>query len=84
LVEFFTTGREMPLPVLGFNAQGQLISGRDEVLTFREGSIFVQRDANGNPQVGPVDIVDKSGGDNHYVYINWLTGRAKAVVPELD
>ena len=84
LVEFFTTGREMPLPVLGFNAQGQLISGRDEVLTFREGSIFVPRDANGNPQVGPVDIVDKSGGDNHHVYINWLTGRAKAVVPELD
>ena len=84
LVEFFTTGRQMPLPTLGFNAQGQLISGRDEVLTFREGSVFVPRDANGNPQVGPIDIVDKSGGDDHHVYINWLTGRAKAVVPELD
>lgn len=84
LVEFFTTGRQMPLPTLGFNAQGQVITGRDEVLTFREGSVFVPRDANGNPQVGPVDIVDKSGGDDHHIYINWLTGRAKAVVPEVE
>ncbi|MBT5925934.1 MAG: prepilin-type N-terminal cleavage/methylation domain-containing protein [Verrucomicrobia bacterium] len=88
-IEFFTTGRELPLPILGFNSQGQLISGRDEVVTFREGSVFVPRDANGNPQVGPVDIVDKSGvgrpdEGNHHVYVNWLTGRAKAVVPELD
>jgi prepilin-type N-terminal cleavage/methylation domain-containing protein len=84
LVEFFSTGRQLPLPVLGFNAQGQLISGRDEVLSFLEGSVFVPRDANGNPQVGPVDIVDKSGGDAHHVHVNWLTGRAKAVLPELE
>ena len=88
-IEMFTTGQELLLPVLGFDAQGQLISGRDEVVTFREGSIFVPRDANGNPQVGPVDIVDKSGvgnseEGNHHVYVNWLTGRAKAVLPELD
>ncbi len=88
-IEFFTTGQELFLPVLGFDAQGQVLSGRDEVLTFREGSIFVPRDANGNPQVGPVDIVDKAGvgnseEGNHHVYVNWLTGRAKAVVPELD
>jgi prepilin-type N-terminal cleavage/methylation domain-containing protein len=86
-IEFFTTGQRLPLPVLGFDAQGQLISGRDEVVTFREGSVFVPRDANGNPQVGPVDIVDKSeAGEegNHHVYVNWLTGRAKAVLPELD
>lgn len=88
-IEFFTTGQQLILPVLGFDAQGQLISGRDEVVTFREGSVFVQRDANGNPQVGPVDIVDKSGESeyeegNHHVYVNWLTGRAKAVLPELD
>ena len=88
-IEFFTTGQRLQLPVLGFDAQGQLISGRDEVVTFREGSVFVPRDANGNTQIGPVDIVDKSGignqeDGNHHVYVNWLTGRAKAVLPELD
>ena len=89
LIEFFTTGQKLELPVIGFNAQGQLFSSRDEVVTFREGSVFVARDANGNPQIGPVDIVDKSGeydyeAGNHHVYVNWLTGRAKAVVPEFD
>ena len=84
LVEFFTTGQQLPLPTIGFNAQGQLLSGRDEVVTFKEGSVFVPRDTNGNPQVGLADIVDKSGGLRHHVYINWLTGRAKAVVPEIQ
>ena len=81
---FITENPQVPLPVLGFNAQGQLITGRDEVISFREGSIFVPRDANGNPQVGPIDLVDKSGGDVHHVHVNWLTGRAKAMVPQLD
>ena len=54
------------------------------MISFREGSIFVPRDANGNPQVGPIDLVDKSGGDVHHVHVNWLTGRAKAMVPQLD
>jgi prepilin-type N-terminal cleavage/methylation domain-containing protein len=83
--KFFTTGDPIvPLPAIGFNAQGQLISGRDEILSFQEGSIFVPRDANGNPQVGPIDLVDKSGGDLHHVHINWLTGRARALIPQLD
>ena len=81
---FITENPQVPMPVLGFNAQGQLITGRDEVISFREGSIFVPRDANGNPQVGPIDLVDKSGGDVHHVHVNWLTGRAKAMVPQLD
>ena len=31
---FITENPQVPLPVLGFNAQGQLITGRDEVISF--------------------------------------------------
>ena len=68
---------------IAFNAQGQLISGRDEVITYIEGSVGYVRDIDGNIIPGPLDIVDKSGGQRHHILINWLTGRARLIQPEL-
>ena len=68
---------------VAFNAQGQLLSGRDEVITYLEGDVAYQRDFDGNVAMGPLDIVDKSQGARHHVLIHWLTGRARLIQPEL-
>jgi len=90
----FPTSRSVsgiPLPCIGFNPQGQLISGRDEVITLAKGSVFVRRDARGNPMRGqapdvqmtppPKPNVAPTTQTNTYqfVRINWLTGRAKVL-----
>lgn len=78
---------EDSLPVLmntiAFNSQGQLLSGRDEVISFVEGNVGYARDVNGDVMAGPLDVIDKSGGERHHIVINWLTGRARVVQPEL-
>ena len=75
------------LPILmhtiAFNSQGQLVSGRDEVITYIEGNVGYVRDINGDIIPGPLDIVDKSRGERHHILINWLTGRARLIQPEL-
>lgn len=68
---------------IAFNAQGQLASGRDEVITYIEGDVGFIRDIDGNVTNGPLDIVDKSRGERHHLLINWLTGRARLIQPEL-
>ena len=68
---------------IAFNAQGQLVSGRDEVITYIEGNVAYVRDVDGNIIPGPLDIVDKSQGQRHHILINWLTGRARLIQPEL-
>ena len=68
---------------IAFNAQGQLASGRDEVITYIEGDVGFERDRDGNISIGPLDIVNKSRGERHHILINWLTGRARLIQPEL-
>jgi prepilin-type N-terminal cleavage/methylation domain-containing protein len=68
---------------IAFNAQGQLASGRDEVITYIEGDVGFARDRDGNISIGPLDIVNKSRGERHHILINWLTGRARLIQPEL-
>jgi prepilin-type N-terminal cleavage/methylation domain-containing protein len=79
-----------PLPYIAFNAQGQLVSMRDELIPLAKGSIFFQRNADGSyarAPVNPSDIVLRppAQGTNNlqYVRVNWLTGRAKAELPAL-
>lgn len=81
------------LPVIEFNAQGQLASGFDEVLAFVEGVIEFDRDHKGKivPFDSPNDLeqsliyTSQNEGQphRHYIRINWLTGRARVVQPEI-
>ena len=73
----FPTGKtSWPLPCVAFNSMGQLASGRDELIPLAEGSIFF-RDAGGK-YLSPPDVVMKPPYNytNHFIRINWLTGRA--------
>jgi prepilin-type N-terminal cleavage/methylation domain-containing protein len=78
-----------PLPYLAYNAQGQLMSQRDEILTLAKGSVFLPRNPDGSVAVNALADVQLNppvqasraprGQTNTYqfVRINWLTGRAK-------
>ena len=81
------------LPVIEFNAQGQLDSGRDEFLTFVQGVIEFNRDSDGEiaPFGSPNDLQqsliytsqNEGQPQRHHIRINWLTGRARMVRPEI-
>lgn len=91
----FPTSRSAPfnLPCIGFNAQGQLISRRDEIVTLAKGSVFAIREASGklanqapdvqlNPPVNPNMAPQTQTNTYQFVRINWLTGRARVELPE--
>lgn len=81
------------LPVIEFNAQGQLASGSDEFLTFVQGVIEFNRNSDGEivPFKSPNDLqqsliyTSQNAGQpqRHHIRINWLTGRARVVRPEI-
>jgi hypothetical protein len=70
------------LPVIGFNAQGQLlpprdgVAPRDEIIPLGEGSVFFPWLPNGT--AGKADLVMKpeKNWTNNFIRVNWLTGRA--------
>lgn len=88
-----TDGIRLGLPVIEFNAQGQLASGIDEFLTFVEGVIEFDRNAEGEIILfGSPDDLERSliytsqnegQPQRHHIRINWLTGRARVVQPEI-
>jgi prepilin-type N-terminal cleavage/methylation domain-containing protein len=83
------------LPSIGFNAQGQLITPRDEVLALARGSVFPRRNQNGTLALAPPDVqltpppapnaITPRTQTNTYQFlrVNWLTGRAKMELPEI-
>ena len=81
----------MLLPVIAFSSQGQIVHDglnlplldRDEVLSLSEGSIFFERDADGQPIQKPADVVETGQGTSMVIRVNWLTGRASIMRPEL-
>lgn len=76
----FPTARSplFTLPYLAFNSQGQLVSGRDELIPLAEGSILFPKTRDGRFDNKPADVVVRPPQNftNNYVRINWLTGRA--------
>jgi prepilin-type N-terminal cleavage/methylation domain-containing protein len=81
------------LPCIGFNAQGQLINQRDEVLTLAKGSVFPARNKDGSiarqmpdvqldPQINPNSPPVTQTNTYQFVRVNWLTGRARVEIPE--
>jgi prepilin-type N-terminal cleavage/methylation domain-containing protein len=63
------------LPYIGFNAQGQLLRGWDELIPLAEGSIFFMGPSGYLPSP---DVVMKPPDNytNHFIRVNWLTSRA--------
>ena len=76
-----TNTTQLNLPYIGFDYQGRLISGRDEIIPLARGSIFYDRDANGNLVIGPADVKETPPGNSitssNQIHIEWLTGRAR-------
>jgi len=66
------------LPYIAFNSQGQLASGRDELIPLAEGNIFYQKNNLGQYVAAMPDVVIRPPYNytNHFIRINWLTGRA--------
>ena len=63
------------LPYIGFNSQGQLLRGRDELIPLAEGSIFFT--GTGGYLTSPdVSIKPPNNYTNHFIRVNWLTSRA--------
>jgi prepilin-type N-terminal cleavage/methylation domain-containing protein len=82
------------LPCIGFNAQGQLMLQRDEILTVARGSVFNRRNPDGSLALAEPDVqltplpapnANPRTQTNTYqfVRVNWLTGRAKMELPEI-
>jgi hypothetical protein len=82
-----------PLPYIGFNARGQLLSQRDEIIAVARGSVFVARNPNGTVSKATPDVqlLPPANGNlppgiqtNIYTFarINWLTGRTKLELPD--
>jgi prepilin-type N-terminal cleavage/methylation domain-containing protein len=65
------------LPCLAFNAQGQLVPNWDVILATGQGSVFYQNNAADVAEAPP------NNHTNNLIWISWLTGRAKALAPEL-
>lgn len=81
----------MLLPAIGFNSQGQIVYDglnapmidRDEVLSLTDGSVFYERGVDDQPLQKPADVVETGKDTRTSIRVNWLTGRASIVTPEL-
>jgi prepilin-type N-terminal cleavage/methylation domain-containing protein len=67
------------MPYVAFNALGQLVTGRDEIIEIGRGSVFYPR----NLVTQPLDLMDRQTNNRVRIRINWLTGRARVEKPEL-
>ena len=65
------------LPYIAFNSQGQLASGKDELIPLAEGNIFFTKNSQGQYTSAYPDVVIRPPYNytNHFIRINWLTGR---------
>jgi hypothetical protein len=84
------TSPPVSLPAVAFNSEGQVIHegqrepvDRDEIIPLAEGAVQNPRDANSRLllQAAEVQLTPVNNFTNHYVRINWLTGRAQVVSP---
>jgi len=88
-----TTQRASPrtpyvtLPYIAFDYMGRLASGHDEVIPLSRGSVVFARDPNKQPRQGLPSFSELPPGNTtngfNVVYIDWLTGRARALQQEV-
>jgi len=78
----FPNSREtFGVPYVGFNAQGQLISSRDEILSVAKGSVMVYRERGATRETVDVVVTPRDNYTNSYIRVNWLTWRAAVEKP---
>ncbi len=75
------------LPYIAFDYMGRLASGRDEIIPISRGSVLFARDIAKRPRIGLPAFNEQPPGNttNGYnvVYVDWLTGRARALQQEI-
>jgi hypothetical protein len=75
------------VPYIAFDYMGRLASGRDEIIPLSTGNINFAHDANRNPIAALPTFNEQPLGNttNAYnlVYVDWLTGRARALQQEV-
>lgn len=78
---FPNTNETFLVPYVGFNAQGQLLSGRDEVISIGRGSMMIIKQPGTGYEVTDVVMTPRDNHTNSYVRVSWLTGRAAVEKP---
>ncbi len=71
------------VPYVAFNAQGQLLSGRDELIAVGRGSVMQVKQAGTGYEVLDVVMTPRDNHTNSYVRVSWLTGRAAVERPQM-
>lgn len=81
------SGVYMKLPFVGFDYQGRLITGREEIIPIGEGAVDVARAPNGQYLLQPAVIVERPAGrwtnQPTVVRVDWLTGRGRVEKVEI-
>jgi type II secretory pathway pseudopilin PulG len=77
----------VPVPYIAFDYMGRLVSQRDEIIPLATGGINFAHDADRNPIPALPTFSEQPVGNttNAYnlVYVDWLTGRARAIQQEV-
>jgi prepilin-type N-terminal cleavage/methylation domain-containing protein len=85
---FGTNATRRLLPCIGFDYQGRLITGRDEIIPLARGSIFYARNASGQFIAQAADPQETPPGNSinssNRIRIDWLTGRARVERQEVQ
>jgi prepilin-type N-terminal cleavage/methylation domain-containing protein len=76
------------VPYIAFDYMGRLVSGRDEIIPLAKGNVSFAHDANRNPVAAPPIFNEQPPGNAlsnsfNLVYVDWLTGRARAIQQEV-
>jgi prepilin-type N-terminal cleavage/methylation domain-containing protein len=76
------------VPYIAFDYMGRLTSGRDEIIPLAKGNIVFAHDPNRNSIQASPQFVEQPPGNAltntfNLVYIDWLTGRARAIQQEV-
>ena len=76
------------VPYIAFDYMGRLVSGRDEIIPLAKGNVLFAHDSNRNPLPAPPVFNEQPPGNAlsntfNIVYIDWLTGRARAIQQEV-
>lgn len=72
----------LPLPFVGFDYQGRLLTGREEAIPIAQGAVDIARDpANGRLKLEPGQAIERPPGNwtnqPNVIRVDWLTGRAR-------
>lgn len=75
------------LPYVAFNSLGQLASEQDEYIPLARGVLAHALDVNKTARQSPPDVRENPPGNStntfNLIHIDWLTGRAKVISPEV-